>query len=51
MLMLDRRVRTRRFEEVAAPVVIPVRFEQAGAAPIFEGFRTDVETLRHFMHG
>ena len=51
MLMLDRRARTRRFEEVAAPVVILVRFEQAGAAPTLEAVRTDVKTLCHFMQG
>ncbi len=51
MLMLDRRVRTRRLEEVAAPVVILVGLEQAGAPPTLDAVRTDVETLCHFMQG
>ena len=50
MLMLDRRVRTRRFEEVAAPVVIFVRFEQAGAARLREA-GLPVDSLSMGMSG
>jgi len=51
MLVLDRRAGARWFEEIAALVVIAVRFEQTGATPVLEGGRSDVETFCQLLRG
>ena len=48
MLVLERRFGA-RVEEVIAPIVTFVCFEQTGTAPTFDCVRTDVETLSQFI--